>query len=298
MELEETSFQIYSLVLFSLIIMVFVSSYILSINTGIAFFTWINAAGTMGSILLSGLLVYLYFQMGRTQEKQFEIQRIQADLMRDRQEPWLKVESIDIMQGTELAEKAFENFNPDEEEGRTNDFYNGVTGFLLEISNRGNGPAYDLELNAEGYVLELPLQGPPTSFTEHGFEFYSQHLDRVGDNRISMAQPLMGEEGPAIQAGETDKFRSFVGLTDDRELSMKDLNNFDSFLVDLHDVANQFDEKTMFLVEISIGYEYAGKNSGEEILYRVFTPVEEATTLREIDNFGRPLPDYLKTLID
>lgn len=297
MGLNEIGFKKYSLGLTILSLLIFLISYLLSVFTHIGFFTWVNAAGTIGPIFLSGLIVYIYFQMGSTQEKQFEIQRIQAHLMKSQQKPRLRIELVGIRPGIEIAEELFDGFNPNKA-GRVSDFYKSSTGFLFKINNSGTGPANDLKLNVEAHVYTHDNEGIFYPLSDYGYEFTSPELSRVDGGKLSLAQPLMGGEGPSIQSGEADTFYAFTGLADVNNISLieKDIKN--TAPIPLKEALYNLDDDSILLLIISIKYTYAGGSLDEEILYRIISPVREVSTLENIEDYGRPLPDFFKQLVD
>lgn len=294
MEFRNLEFRHYSVALFCMSIAVIGGAYFLSLQTPIEFSTWVNSAGTIGSIFLSGLIVYIYFQIGTTQKMQFEAQQAQADILLSEQKPRLRFESMEILQGFELAERVFEEYKyNDDEQKEVTPFYKYATGFVFDIHNTGGGSAYELQLNIDGHVLEGTDTYQPLS--KYGFMFQNKELSRVNASKISTQKPLMGGSGVILPAGSSDSFFAFTGMMDLTQ-GLEDLIEYDR--EDLHPIplsrlSSKLDPNALLVIEIEIQYQYAGDMSESERLIKVTSPIEDVSNLYDIEDFGRPYPDFI-----
>lgn len=266
---------------------VLVGAVVLSIYTAIPFVAWVSAAGTIGTILLSGLLVYIYYQISNIQEGQFEAQKHQTKLMLNSQKPVLRIESLKIEKGIEIAKEVFE----DSDLSERSQFYENNTGFLFRISNPGDGPAHNISLEVECYISNFDDGSGFQPLSDYGYEFISQELARVDGSRVSSAQPLMGERGETLQKGETDEFVAFASLTNIADFDIE--KPWSAIPTPVSEFASKLDNEQFVCLQIKLEYEYAGSFTGEDILYRVMTKGDEFAEIENIEDYGRPLPDIM-----
>lgn len=295
MDFSEIDFRSYSLLLFVLSIFAVGGSFLLARHTAIGFSTWINTTGTVGSIFLSGLLVYLYFSMGETQQRQFEALKAQANLLENQQKPQLRFSSLEISSGTELATEIFDEFDG-KQSAKASDFYSSATGIRCTIQNTGGGPATHLELNTDVYLSGNPNGINFRHISEKGYRFSSVKFARVDEDESTSKRSLMGGGGETLSPGESDTFYAFTGIMDLNK-GLDELADFDGFSPISLDETIPDRGGFIALVEISIGYRFANNTSGNEVLYRVLAPANEITKLYEIEDYGRPIgPDLLQAL--
>lgn len=101
--------------------------------------TWLDAVNVGSSILLTVLLVILYYQQYKTQKQQSEIQKDQEKWMEAENKPFINVKNSEIF------------------------VENGLLLVELELKNEGNGPALNIQCFQKAYVTPIdfsPVFGP------------------------------------------------------------------------------------------------------------------------------------------
>lgn len=138
---------------------------------------WIEIIGTLGSLLLSGLLVLLYRQ-------QRDILNEQKELTKATKQAVLRTREFDFVQGSEMEKHRFQ-YTGDFEPWRVHQDY-----FLIRLSNFGDSPAKDLHFEMRLY------------FNDSEYLFLQTGLSR---NVIIPNQMAFNEDTGVIGAGEQDK---------------------------------------------------------------------------------------------
>lgn len=137
---------------------------------------WIGIIGTLGSLLLSGLLVLLYRQ-------QRDILNEQKELTKATKRAVLRTREFDFIQGSEMEQYRFQ-YTGDFEPWRVHQDY-----FVLRLSNYGDSPAEDLHFEMRLY------------YNDSEYLFLQTALSR---NVIVPNQMAFNEDTGVIGAGEQD----------------------------------------------------------------------------------------------
>jgi hypothetical protein len=259
---------------------------LLSRQTFLSFQDWIEVFGSVGSLILSVLLVVIYLRLTELESEQVEInsqqseiQATQNSIMKYQQKPMIEIQDHEIGKAIEILDIEAQ---PD-----SSSYWKNATGIELTLENKGRGLAEDLRLEFSGVI------GTEESF--EGLEECGIFIVGTGlyGGDIDTKTSLMSGRSGSLPQNDTRRLVTTVATnyTQDSNKDIIDIaDEVEAEPISLGEALTRLDTQiNVIILKIELSYRYLGGYSDEEVLFRAAANPDRIDSIADFFESGNPI---------